>query len=309
MAEKAEAPLDDLMMAMDVVDTLRHDQSLVMKELGAEDRDARMIERLREVYAAQGIDVPDHILEAGVEGLKEDRFVYSPPSSGTSRLLALAYVSRMKWAKWLGALLLVLVLAGAGWQFLVVAPRERAAEALQLELSQQLPARLATLSKRISGLTDNPDTLAEASRLMENGLTAAQDGKAEAARKAAADLDSLVADLAAVFEVRIVSRPKTPTGVTRIPDVNRQTKNYYLVVEAIDPDGNALKRSIVSEEDGKIHEVNIWAQRVSKAVFDRIRRDKQADGIVQETLIGNKERGQRTISWISGVQQGAITEW
>ncbi len=115
MADKAEAPLDDLMMAMDVVDTLRHDEALVRKELGSENRDARMIERLREIYASQGIDVPDHILEAGVEGLKEDRFVYNPPAGGISRFFALLYVTRMSWSKWLAAVVVVLVLAGAGW--------------------------------------------------------------------------------------------------------------------------------------------------------------------------------------------------
>jgi len=309
MAEKADAPLDDLMMAMDVVDTLRHDDAVVMKELGAEDRDAGMIERLREIYAAQGIEVPDHILKAGVEGLKEDRFVYNPPASGFSRFLALAYVSRLAWSKWLAIVLVVLVIAGAAWQFLVVAPRERAAEALQVELAEELPNRLSVLAERVAGLTDNSDLLAEADRLKTDGITAAGDGKVEAARKAASDLDRLAADLAAVFEVRIVSRSGTPTGVTRIPDVNRNVNNYYLVVEAINPDGKAIARPIVSEEDGKTSSVTIWAQRVSKAAFDAVRRDKENDGIVQKTLIGEKRRGEREIDWASGVQEGAITEW
>nr|MDJ0956301.1 DUF6384 family protein [Arenicellales bacterium] len=56
-------PLDDVMLAMDVVDTLRHQQLLVERELNTEDRDKKMMDRLREIYASQGIEVPDHVLE------------------------------------------------------------------------------------------------------------------------------------------------------------------------------------------------------------------------------------------------------
>ncbi|WP_417689810.1 DUF6384 family protein [Roseibium sp.] len=309
MAEKAEAPLDDLMMAMDVVDTLRHDEVLVQKELSADTRDEGMIKRLKDLYAAQGIDVPDHILQAGVEGLKQDRFVYAPPASGFSRSLALLYVTRGSWSKWLAGLLVAAIIGIAGWQFLVVAPRERAAEALRIELTQDLPARLAELSDRVKGLTDNQALQTRADTLRADGLSAAADGKAEAARKAASDLQALAATLAQSYDVQIVSRPGTPTGVTRIPDANRNAKNYYLVVEGIDADGKAVPLPVVSEEDGKSELVTIWAQRVSKAVFDRVRRDKEDDGIVQQTRLGTKKRGETDIDWISGVETGAITKW
>ncbi|MEJ8475438.1 DUF6384 family protein [Roseibium algae] len=309
MAEKAEAPLDDLMMAMDVVDTLRHDESVVMKELGAQDRDAGMIDRLREIYASQGIEVPDHILQSGVEGLKEDRFVYAPPASGFQRMLALVYVSRLRWSKWAAGVLLVVVIAVAAWQFLIIAPRERAAAALKIELAEQLPARLATLGERIAALAQDPDVKSDAARIQADGLIAAKDGDADAARKSVTDLTQLASDLSAVFTVRIVSRPGTPTGVTRIPDVNRKVNNYYLVVEALDPDGKAISRKVLSEEDSKSKDVTIWAQRVSKGLFDQVRNDKKDDGIVQKALIGTKERGQRDVDWTTGVQDGAITKW
>ncbi len=309
MAEKSDAPLDDLMMAMDVVDTLRHDEALVTKELGAADRDQRMIGRLREIYAAQGIDVPDHILEAGVEGLKQDRFVYAPPATGFSRTLALMYVSRLTWSKWLAAAVLAVVILTAGWQFLVVAPRERAAEALQVELTEEIPAALTSLSERITGLSSEPDILAEAQRLAAAGRIAAEDKEAATARKAVSDLRALASELAAVFEVRIVSRPGTPTGVTRIPEANPNTRNYYLVVEAVGPDGSVMEREITSEEDGKAKTVAIWAQRVSKSTFDAVRKDKAADGIVQKNLLGQKNAGTRDVEWTRAVEEGAITEW
>lgn len=309
MAKQADAPLDDLMMAMDVVDTLRHEETLVLKELDTEDRDRRMVERLREVYAAQGIEVPDHILKSGVEGLKEDRFVYAPPGSGFQRTLALAYIHRSVWSKWFAAVCVALVLAGAGWHFLVTVPREQAAQALQVELAQTLPARLSALTDRVSSLTSSEDALTRARTLGDDGRAAAAEGNADAARQAVAALEDLATTLAAEFEIHIVSRPGTPTGVTRIPDVNRSTQNYYLIVEALDRDGNTLTRRIVSEEDGTAEEISMWGQRVSSALFDRVRQDKQDDGIVQDTHIGRKTRGETGVDWQNGVQEGAITTW
>ena len=60
----SRTPLDHVMIAMDVVDTLRHDQLIVERELNGDERKAKLIERLREIYSAQGIDVPDKIVEA-----------------------------------------------------------------------------------------------------------------------------------------------------------------------------------------------------------------------------------------------------
>ena len=84
MAETALAPskpqkLDDVMIAMDVVDTLRHREDLVRRELNDEGRERELIARLRQIYHDQGIEVPDHVLAEGVKALDDSRFVYTPP--------------------------------------------------------------------------------------------------------------------------------------------------------------------------------------------------------------------------------------
>jgi hypothetical protein len=91
--------LDEVMLAMDVVDTLRRRERLVKRELDAEGREEDLKERLRKIYHAQGIEVPDHILEEGVAALKEDRFVYKPPLEGLGIKLARLYVARGRWGK------------------------------------------------------------------------------------------------------------------------------------------------------------------------------------------------------------------
>ena len=83
-------PLDDIMLAMDVVDTLRRRERLVLKELDERGREEDLKARLKRIYAEQGIDVPDHVIEQGVAALKEDRFTYKPRKSGIARRLAQA---------------------------------------------------------------------------------------------------------------------------------------------------------------------------------------------------------------------------
>ena len=61
--------LDDVMMAMDVVDTLRHRTRIVDMELNESAREEQLVARLKEIYGAQGIEVPDRILKDGVKAL------------------------------------------------------------------------------------------------------------------------------------------------------------------------------------------------------------------------------------------------
>ena len=72
----SRANLDDVMLAMDVVDTIRHRELIVERELNSGARRKELLERLKSLYAAQGLDVPDHVLAEGVAALEEDRFAY-----------------------------------------------------------------------------------------------------------------------------------------------------------------------------------------------------------------------------------------
>ena len=96
---KSPPQIDDLMLAMDVVDTLRHNQDLVLRELDEPRREAELIDRLREIYRGQGIAVPDSVLHEGVRALKESRFLYTPPAPGWRTTLAHWWVRRHRIGK------------------------------------------------------------------------------------------------------------------------------------------------------------------------------------------------------------------
>jgi hypothetical protein len=319
--------LDDLMLAMDVVDTLRHQDILVARELDETRRDAELLDRLRRLYKGQGIEVPDRVLEEGVRALKESRFVYTPPPPGLARTLATLWVERRRHGRRLVLGLLALAFAWGAYQFGVVRPAEQRAEAARVETQRREAEVRAQAERQRTELTQllpraleqgHADAVAEArgdearrraDALLADGRAALSRGDAAGARAAIADLETLRGTLKQEYTLRIVSRPGTPSGVWRIPGRNPNARNYYLVVEPVAPDGHVLSLPVTSEEDGRTETVSRWGVRVSEAVFDEVRRDKGDDGIVQRNVVGEKRRGQLSVEYRMPVMGGAILTW
>jgi hypothetical protein len=111
------------------------------------------------------------------------------------------------------------------------------------------------------------------------------------------------------FTLRIVSGPNGPTGVWRILSSNPKVRNYYIVVEAVAPDGQVLHVPVTSEEDGQTASVSRWGIRVTEEVFNVVRRDKEDDGVVQQNRFGEKRRGQSHVEFAMPVVGGAILRW
>ncbi|MBY0332578.1 MAG: hypothetical protein K2X49_18140 [Acetobacteraceae bacterium] len=302
-------PLDETMLAMDVVDTLRHAETLVARELSAEDRAASLKARLREIYASQGIEVPDHILEQGVARIAESRFTYQPAPPGLQRSLATLWVTRARWGRVTAAVLGLLVLVAGGWWFGIERPAERARIAEQQELREGLPRALAAERERIGAATRNAAALERADRLLGEGQAAVRAGAAAEARLRLAEMQALRAQLAQDYTVRIVSRPGEQSGVWRVPAANPRARNYYLIVEAVDGRGRPVEVSITSEEDGRTARTAKWGLRVPEAEFERVRRDKAEDGVIDQPVIGRKPAGELAPQWTIPTTGGAILQW
>ncbi len=290
-------PLDDVMLAMDVVDTLRRKERLVQRELDSSDREQALKGRLRKIYAAQGIEVSDAVLEAGVRALQEDRFVYQPPPKSVATILAHVYISRGVWGKWVLGGVAGLAAVLVAWQMLVVAPRAA------------LPERLEALHAEVTALTEEPAADARAQQLLAAGTQALRNGDTAAAQTALRDLDLLRVQVEADYSIRIVSRPGERSGVWRVPDANPTARNHYLIVEAIGAGGNRLQVPITSEETGKTKLVDTWGLRVDEATFEAVAADKRDDGIIQADLVGRKPAGRLTPDYRLPTTGAAITEW
>lgn len=307
-APAAPQKLDDLMLAMDVVDTLRHQETVALRELDDDARKAALVERLKKLYADQGITVPDSIIEQGVKGLEESRFSYSPAPSGLSRTMALMWVDRGRWAAILGAVVVALGIGIGSYSYFVVGGAQRAAEASRIEISQTLPQMLAKAVRTAQDEAKVPAATARIDEVAKRGSAAIARADVPAAKAAIGEVDGLTATLRQSWEIRVVSRSGVRSGVYRLPP-GKQSRNYYLVVEAIGPDGKALPREITSEENQVKKTVTIWGQRVPQATYDRVAADKQDDGIIQQPRLGEKRRGELDVRWTLPVEAGAITEW
>jgi hypothetical protein len=292
-----QPPLDEVMLAMDVVDTLRRRQRLVERELDAEGREEDLKERLRKIYAAQGIEVSDHVIEQGVAALKEERFVYRPPPDGLATKLARLYVNRGKWGKWVLGGLAVLILIGVGSYFAFVAPNAA--------LPQEITARHA----QVVELARSGDARETAERYLNAGKAALRDGDSRAAKDALRSLTDLRTSLEQEYTLRIVNRPDERSGVWRIPDINTGARNFYIIVEAVDPSGKVLTVSVKNEETGKTVLVDRWGLRVDQNTFAAVARDKQDDGIIEKNRFGYKRRGYLVPQYEMPTTGGAITEW
>jgi hypothetical protein len=116
-------------------------------------------------------------------------------------------------------------------------------------------------------------------------------------------------DLNREYTLAIVSRPGEPTGVWRRPPSGIQARNYYLIVEAIAPDGHKLKLPIRNEETGETEPVDKFGVRVSQEVFDAVAREKRTDGIVHNNRFGVKRRGTLSVDYKMPFEGGMITKW
>lgn len=292
-------PLDDVMLAMDVVDTLRHRAALVERELGGDDRDRQLIARLRELYASQGIEVPDNVLEEGVAALREDRFTYTPSAPGIGVSLARLYVSRRRWMPFVLALAALAAAIWLGIFLLVTLPRQRTI--------REIPRQVATQEDAIVRTAKAKDALTKAKELSSKSAIALREHDLPAAKRALAELQQLRSLLDQEYELRIVSQGST--GIWRVPDVNETARNYYIIVEAVAPDGRRLSVPIRNEETGRTELVNKWGLRVSQELFEQIADDKHDDGIIQNNRFGVKRRGDLEPEYLMSTTGGAITRW
>ena len=293
--------LDDVMLAMDVVDTLRHRTRIVDMELNESAREEQLVARLKEIYGAQGIEVPERILKDGVKALAEQRFVYKPPADTFSVRLAKMYVSRKRWLPQTLGAIGVLAAIAVGFQLLVFGPMESEWRGMPTEISRVLAEGQA--------LAIDPQVDAQLGGIAAEGQRAVANGDRGAAKTQLTLLKDMTETLALQYDIRIVSRQGEDTGLFRQSEDNPGAINYYLVVEAVAPGGRVLSVPVDSIETDKIERVTIWGQRVSEATFDRVQAEKRSTGLVTNDILGSKLRGELAPRFDDPVPGGAITKW
>lgn len=309
LAQGKPQTLDDLMIAMDVVDTLRHREDLVRRELNEEGREEDLIARLRKIYRDQGIEVPDQILADGVKALKDSRFVYTPPPAGWKRSLLTLWAKRDTHGKRAGYALAAVIALFAGYYLLVSRPAQLAAEQARIEITETLPKSLRQAHADVLAVGNDPAAKQKADALLSDGERAIRDGDRAAMTRITGELAALRNELAAEYTLVIVSRPGESSGVWRRPPRGSQARNYYLIVEPIAPDGRKLSLPVRNEETGASETVSKFGVRVPQQTFETVASDKRDDGIVQRNQFGIKKRGTLAVDYKMPFEGGIITQW
>jgi hypothetical protein len=314
MAETAVLPdkpqkLDDVMIAMDVVDTLRHRQDLVQRELNEEGREAELIARLRQIYKDQGIEVSDGVLADGVKALKDSRFVYTPPPASWKRWLLTLWVKRDRYGKLVGGGLAALLALFTAHHVLVARPAKLAQEQARVEVTEVLPKSLRQAHADVLAIATDDAAKQRADALLADGERTIRSGDRAGMTRISTELAALRTDVAREYTLTIVSRPGESSGVWRRPPGGSAARNYYLIVEPIGANGRPLSISVRNEETGVTETVPKFGVRVPQQTFDTVARDKTDDGIIQRNRFGVKRRGKLTADYEMPFDGGFITKW
>lgn len=289
------------MVAMDVVDTLRHRATMVDRELNESERRSVLVEKLREIYASQGIEVTDALLEEGVKALEEDRFAYEPTPPSIQRWLAHKYIGRGKKSKpflmFVGAALLMFTINF----FTEVLPQKR--------LEKQLPNQIETIYASLNDVVLGDTARQKTEQLYRQAVAALNQENRSAAEDRSDEMSQLLNEVQNEYQIRVVNEPGVQSGVWRVPDVNQSARNYYLIVEAINSQGNRIDVNIFSEESNETKNLSRWGVRVSETDFNRIVADKSDDGIIQRAVIGTKQFGYLMPEYSVSSSGAAIHDW
>jgi hypothetical protein len=315
---------------MDVATALRQDRELVEQQLNRDQLKARLRERLLAGSGVTGEAVTPEEVDAAIERYFATQNTFVEPPRSFAVALANLYVRRQSLGITVGVPLaavvgLWLVIGWAREPSRARKPIAFAPPTVQATPEQQREADLAEAKRAadasvaaVRAATTDPEALAQTDQLAQQAEAHARHNNLNRLRQVQGELAALETRLAQAYTVRIVSRPGQKSGIDRyFTDADgKRVSGYYLIVEAIGPDGAAQVRPIRNIETGRTEPATAWGERVPKEVYDRIGADKKKDGIVDEDIFAVKRRGelkeQVTLPGPDGApleRLGQITQW
>lgn len=303
--------LGEMLKILDAAGALRKERMRASLALEEEETRRLLRERLMEAARVSGDRVSPAEVDAAIERYYATLHAFEPAPRGWQRTLAHLYIRRGRIAAIGGGLLIWATLVW--WLFLSgIGPFSKAGRQ-----RRALDAALESIEEsreELTALAVEPDV----DRLVEERWLRAQElreaGQVEQLQVLEVELDELGAELRLDYSLRIVSEPGKRSGVRQ--DFNDQLSGHYLIVEALDDDGNPVRLPVRDAEDDRVRVVSRWGELVPEAVYDRVAEDKRADGIVDERLVAEKERGHRSPRVVLLGTDGSpieltrqITEW
>lgn len=323
----ADASMDDMLRIMDVATALRHQRETAEAQLDVATAKVRLRERLLATAAAAGEPVTAAEVDAAIEEYFRRQHEYCDPPRSWARFWAHVWVMRRS----LLLAFTVLAIATVGIVVLAqsvansfgkaqeppkVVPRpgfstpptepkptpvvgHEPAPSVPVPVPLPVPPANAELAgvwgnfqrdaAAAQALAADDDARQRVQRVVALGTSANAAADLGRLRSAATDLAALARRLDEEYVITIVSRQGEQSGVDRYKD--GKLSGYYVIVEAIAPNGSKLSQRIKNAETGSTDSVTKWGELVPDAVWKRIVADKQADGVIDEAEFARKVRG------------------
>ena len=187
-----------------------------------------------------------------------------------------------------------------------------------IELFAVLPAQAENLYQQAMEVVEESIAREEVDAVYTNVVRDTKALNMRALKGEVEELKRLVSNLKTELAITIVDRRGVKSGIDRYytDKRGRRSSGYYLIVEARDSRGQIVPQRIRNEETGKTSVVKLWGERVSHAVYERVKRDKLADGRVDHNLFAKKPVGHLQRKIIMTDPRGApirsagqITRW
>ena len=285
----ANLSLHEMLQIMDVARAIKEEQLTVEQQFRIEETRAKIRERLIASAKVAGDNVTDAEVDTAIQLYFDNLHLYRDPPWGFNRLWAQLYVWRVRVV---GALALSGALGVGVWiAFFNAAmpwsPASRAALAIR-QAEQDARGVLEQLNVTAKDATARQavDELTKEFHAVEAAENVA------AIQQSQQRMSELLATLNESYTLQIVTGAGRDSAVTREwSQGGPGALSYYVIVEARTRDGRIVPQSVQDAETGSSKSVNQWGEQVPKEVYDRLKADKVADGVLNETRFGEKTRG------------------
>ncbi|WP_410950900.1 DUF6384 family protein [Pseudomonas sp. S1(2024)] len=181
--------------------------------------------------------------------------------------------------------------------------------------AKQLIANVQALQNQVEPIFKDAEGKARLNKLMAQAQLAAQQGNKDSYTRITDQVSALADYVATPLHMEITTSSAGKSGIEREYHENGQSastpgpKRWYLVVRAVDATGKARAMDITNIETKKVERVSLWAQEVSKKGYDAVKKDKIADGILDNTNVGDKPSGFYEFNYTMPMLNGTLTRW
>ncbi len=285
----ADLSLNEMLQIMDVARAIREEQLTVDQQFQVEETRSKIRERLIASAKIAGDNVTDAEVDTAIQLYFDNLHVYRDPPWGFRRLVAQLYVWRLR-------VVAGLVLAGAlgmgGWLafFNAAMPWSTASRATQVIRQAEYQAR--TVLDRLNIIAKDDAAVRAIDELAKEFHASEASRDVTAMHQSQLRMTELLTTLESRYELQIVTGAGRDSAVTRKWNKGGvDALAYYVIVEARASDGRILPQSIRDAESGELQSVAQWGEQIPQAVYDRLKADKLADGVLNETHFAEKGRG------------------